>query len=384
MDQVLRPRFAKTFEDYGVWLLVLPPLALLILPALLLTMFVDYSEVAAFYSSLLAKDKLFDLVLPIVILFPLTIAFLLAFGRSRIELSDNGIRFVTGLPGFLARQTDWELSWDEMESVTLKPQPLSHPLTAAIQIRSAGAPRRLVAWQWIVPGDPPIKTDRGSLLFGRKQRYQSLLEMTPLVRAFQAQGKLTEYSAGDEAVEDSLQNADLPSKVIAGLFVAAIAYFIVDSFFGLEEYYVGIPPWQWLFVIGLFGAIAAWLALNSGRTRLAQASLIAILFGGGMAMAAYPGLLRLNAWLDPNGLVNYEYTLGSNDTWSTTAGAPDLIFDIDSRYWKQFEPGDVKDFQVRDGGLGFAQVNMAPIYVEQRAFYAEPNLSLATDQGQDP
>jgi hypothetical protein len=60
------------------------------------------------------------------------------------------------------------------------------------------------------------------------------------------------------------------------------------------------------------------------------------------------------------------------------------VFDIDSRYWNQFEPGDVKDFQLREGGLGFAQINMAPIYAEQRAFYSDASLSLVSDQRQDP
>ena len=48
---------------------------------------------------------------------------------------------------------------------------------------------------------------------------------------------------------------------------------------------------------------------------------------------------------------------------------PDLVFDISSEYWDQYAPGDTKSFELRFGGLGFYQVNMVPVYAEQRAFY---------------
>ena len=83
-----------------------------------------------------------------------------------------------------------------------------------------------------------------------------------------------------------------------------------------------------------------------------------------------PFLLRANAWTDPIGLQDYSYTLAAQDTWVAAEDVPDLVFDIGSDYWEQFEPGDSKSFELRFGGLGFYQINMLPVYAEQRAFYA--------------
>jgi hypothetical protein len=140
MDKVLRPKFAQAFEDYGVWLLVLTPLSLLLLPVLVITLLTSYSEVVAFYGALLEKDNFFNLILPVIILLPLFMGFVGVISRARVELSETGIRFVSGLPGFLAEQADWELRWDEMESVALKAQPISHALTAAIQVHPHRGP----------------------------------------------------------------------------------------------------------------------------------------------------------------------------------------------------------------------------------------------------
>ena len=382
MTTVLRPRTAKAFENYGVWLVVLPPLIVLVLPALLVTLVLDASRVAEFYGMLLERGNVIKFLIPIAVLLPATLAFIAAVSRSKLELSDTGVRFVSGLPGFLKAQADWEARWDEMESVSLETPPMGHPLTAYLQI-NASAFRRLAPWQWIDASKEVPKANLGLLLLGRKQHFRRLIAETPLVLAFQTAGKLTPQPI-DAIDENAIQHADLPSKLIAAVFVSAVAYFIGDSYFGLEEYYVGKLPWQWYFALGLFAAAVAWLALNAGKSSAIQAPFIALLFGGGIALAAHPGLLRLNAWLDTEGLVRYEYTLGAGDTWSTPTGAPDLVFDIDSRYWDQFQVGAKKAFEIRQGGLGFAQVNMAPIYAEQRAFYAEKEVSLATDESQDP
>ena len=97
---------------------------------------------------------------------------------------------------------------------------------------------------------------------------------------------------------------------------------------------------------------------------------MAMLFGVGAGLASYPFLLRVNAWTDPVGLQDYRYTLAANDTWVADEEVPNLVFDIGSDYWIQFEPGDSKSFQLRRGGLDFYQVNMRPIYAEQREFYS--------------
>ncbi len=40
-------------------------------------------------------------------------------------------------------------------------------------------------------------------------------------------------------------------------------------------------------------------------------------------------------------------------------------------YWAQFESGSIHHFELRKGGLGFYQLNMAPVYAAMKEFYRE-------------
>ena len=153
------------------------------------------------------------------------------------------------------------------------------------------------------------------------------------------------------------------------LFVGLVLYFILDMYFGFGEYYAGAVPWHLFAAAGVCGLGLAATMLHIAGHLSSQGKLIAMLFGAGAGMASYPFLLRVNAWTDPAGLQAYSYTLGSDDTWVARADVPDLVFDIGSDYWNQFGPGDSKSFELRRGGLGFYQINMRPVYAEQRVFY---------------
>lgn len=365
---ILRNRIADLFEHHGKWLLIGPPLVLLALPAVVISLLLDPEKVFAFYAELLSRDKLADLALPSLLIVPVIWTVFRIAAQSRVELTDSGIRFASGVPEWLRTQTDWELSWGDIQSVELQRPPFAHPLNTIVVFNSGGTLRRLQPWQWVTSDTEKVKL--GQMVRGRSKKQHALIAKTPLVTELRSRGKLPAEPNKAPVAENDLRRAGKASITVAVAFVGAVAYFILDSYFGLQEYYAGTPPWQWHFAIGLIATVMVWLALNQAKPGSAEALLVALLFGAGMGLAAYPGLLRLNAWLDQAGLVSHEYTLGQSDTWTTSGEPPDLVFDIGSRYWNQFEPGQVKTFQVRRGGLGFYQINMAPIYQEQKAFYA--------------
>ncbi len=101
--------------------------------------------------------------------------------------------------------------------------------------------------------------------------------------------------------------------------------------------------------------------------------LYALLFGLGAGLAANPFLVRLNAWTDLGGLKSHEYRLNEELVWNATnGGAPDLdLYLSSSDWWQQHKPGDTYTFELRKGGLGFWQVNMIPVYNDQKAFYEQ-------------
>jgi hypothetical protein len=374
---ILRNRHSEAFEHHGQWLLILPPLIFIAMPAILIAAFIGTEDVARFYVELMERGKFGSFILPIFIVGPIVWGTMTVVGRSRLEVTDVGIRFVSGAPNWISQQTDWHMAWADVESVELQTPSMTHPLASVIVMKSSKSARRLQPWQWVVPGGDKVPLVEAML--GRRRRHaQRLIAESPLVTELTTLGYLSDSTEHTITAHD-IRRAGTASQIVALVFVFAVVYFIGDSFFGLKEYYAGTPPWQWHFAIALVAAVIVWLALNQAKPGSAEALLVALLFGVGIALAAYPGLLRLNAWMDPSGLIAQEYTLGQGDTWTSNTPTPDLVFDIGSRYWEQFEPGQVKTFQIRRGGLGFYQIDMAPIYAEQKAFYARQELSRAGD-----
>ena len=141
-------------------------------------------------------------------------------------------------------------------------------------------------------------------------------------------------------------------------------------YFGFGEYYAGTAPWHLFVSVAVCGLGLAATMLHVAGHLSSQGKLMAMLFGIGAGLASYPFLLRVNAWTDPIGLQAYSYMLADYDTWVAEEDVPDLVFDISSEYWDQFEPGDSRSFELRRGGLDFYQVNMRPVYAEQREFYS--------------
>jgi hypothetical protein len=89
-----------------------------------------------------------------------------------------------------------------------------------------------------------------------------------------------------------------------------------------------------------------------------------------VGLALYPGLLRLNEATDSEGLRDCEYRLTAYVVFSPVdSQLPVLEFDKDGQYWRQFALGTTHKFELRKGGLGFYQVNMAPVYAKLREYY---------------
>lgn len=54
-------------------------------------------------------------------------------------------------------------------------------------------------------------------------------------------------------------------------------------------------------------------------------------------------------------------------------GLPVIEFRQGIEYWRQFRPGAPYTLHLRRGGLGFYQLDLAPVYAATRAFYENCN-----------
>ena len=337
-------------------------------------MAIDFSELSEFFDALTGEDrqeftKLVALVLGAVFIGPLIIR---VSTRGRIEIRESGIAFRSELPELLqSMQPDWDYTWGQIQDARLERPMLTNPLMLPLQFSAGGRTVTVIPWQWV-----DAAAEKGSLAetlsVGRKRKreLEKLVRQSPLITAFEQRGKL---DVGDPIAPPAQAggiNASKTAQAVAVLFVALVLYFIIDMYFGFGEYYAGVAPWHFFVSFAVCGLGLAATMLHVAGHLSSQGKLMAMLFGIGMGLASYPFLLRVNAWTDPIGLQAYRYILAERDTWVAEEDVPDLVFDISSEYWEQFEPGDSRSFELRRGGLDFYQVNMRPVYAEQREFYS--------------
>jgi hypothetical protein len=153
------------------------------------------------------------------------------------------------------------------------------------------------------------------------------------------------------------------------LFIALVSYGIVDSYASAETY-AGSPPYFLFAAAGLLAGGLAWIWLRAGEVPASERAVIAVLLGAALGAALHPGLLRANQLTDSAGLRTYRYTLEADlRLIPLESGPPALRFPRDLEYWMQFRRGSVHEFRLRRGGLGFYQIDMAPVHEALRAYY---------------
>lgn len=157
------------------------------------------------------------------------------------------------------------------------------------------------------------------------------------------------------------------------VFFILLGYFLIDNFFVLQEDYLNWPK-QYLFIIGgLLALIGAFLLMERHKVPTPENTVIALLLCAATVGAMYPGLRRLNQLTDSDGLQPYTYTFSETRLLiPQDTNLPRLAIAMGNRerdYWLQFKTGDSYEVLIRNGGLGFYQIDMSPIYSRMRDFY---------------
>lgn len=277
----------------------------------------------------------------------------------------------------------WSIRWDEITAVNWWTPGHGQPSPVAMNLvlhRRRGWRVILPPMQW-VPVNVTTTTRSAVPLFARLEETREQLADNAVVRAIRHYrpdlGLLDDEDAFADQVRPALgQRGVTPTTaIIAALSVAALVYFIADMYFLATEFYAGARPWAAYAGFGVLAAAVAGLALKRAEPGRSDSWGYALLFGVMAGIAAYPGLLRVNAWLsEPQSVRAVDYRLDEDHLWQPVSlgSAPALDLYIErSRWWRRFEPGDTYRFRLRDGALGFWQVDLAPVYADQRRFYRE-------------
>jgi hypothetical protein len=306
--------------------------------------------------------------------------------HERLILTRTGIAYHSPLPKPLQWfKPSWTLSWPDILSVELKPpKHVPNPMRATLVFNARTRKQRIMPFQWLDPtDDKPLGGWTLARVLRRHdpQWLRDTLLNTPVLQHLLAADIRVDVGAVTRQETDGFSLASNPHSLAAVLlFFALIAYAGTDWIL-IEETYAGRPFYTSHVGAGLVmaGISAMWLLRTKVPT--VESVSVAMLLGTAVGIALYPGLLRINQLTDPAGLRAYAYILQEDLSLRPADPAlPACRFDDISEYWQQFEVGSVHTLHVRKGGLGFYQVDMAPVYEHTRHYYQQQQ----SGQHQDP
>ena len=295
--------------------------------------------------------------------------------HERVILTSAGIEYRSPLPAALQfLRPGWSLAWGQIRSARLKNTLGGRgPQTVVLELDGGTRKVKLYPWQWVDP-----QQHQPQSVWQQARQWQraapeavsaAIYDTAILRRLAAARPHLAPRpDAPLTAAAFALEKNPHSLALVAAFFVLVL-YAIADAAIGPETY-AAAAPLPAFATLGVLAALAAALWMRRGRVPPAETAIVALLVGGALAAASYPGALRLNALTDTDGLRRYPYQLTrAGQLEPLTPGPPTLAFPHDYEYWQQFPPGSQHEFELRKGGLGFYQLNLQPLNEALRAFY---------------
>lgn len=367
---VLRSHDYKTYE--GKRLLVLLFFGI---TAFMLIFWFHFSKDG--FTALGLLSSLFQPIMATLFLF-----FYIPFSKKRkITISDEGVQYESGYPKLLQKfAPDWEILWTDIKyaSISKTSSYSSNVIHIPLIIHLQNKTLKLVPSQWIEPKDGDNTHSKKWIysLFRSKKHAQYLVTNGPLVSAFRERGLLGSdiESKGKNTALSDLSSSPITITMMLYM-IFAIIYFVVDLIAYKETYVWHGVPYTMITSSGLLAFALGYLLVKKISLHTYEKVSMAILVGLATSLISSQLLLRVNAWTDSDGLKVAPYILiekaPMKSHWkSKNMQFPELIFAANAeKYWNQFSMGDIKEFQVRKGALGFYQLNLKPIEQEQKVFY---------------
>jgi len=168
------------------------------------------------------------------------------------------------------------------------------------------------------------------------------------------------------------------TMVAVVVLIGLLGYAAIDTFF-IDETYVENYQWTTWSVAGLIAALLAQRWIDGPKIPKIVSFGLAAMVGLSVGVALYPGLLRLNQLTDNGGLQPHEYILRDYAQLEPIEdGLPTVRFNHYSDYWRQFPLDSSHRLYLRRGGLGFYQLDQAPLVDAMRAYYEKQDKTAPT------
>jgi hypothetical protein len=303
---------------------------------------------------------------------------ILAARRERLILTPGGIEYRSPLPAFLqALRPSWSLSWGQMRRASLQTAALVRgPASVTLELAAASRKVKLRPFLWVNPAHyeapSPWAGFRGQKKATAVENLAGAHE-SEILRYIAAAAPQLEVKYESKGSEFALEKNRYALAAVVGFFLL-MAYAAADTFFLGDEVYAGEPPFAHFIAFGVAAAVLAGTGMRRGGVPALEGVVLALLLGAAVGGAAWPAMLRANAWTDTGGLQRHEYRLTAELSFvPLEAGLPVLAFPRYADYWGSFGTGSIHVFELRYGGLGFYQLNMQPVIEAMRAYYMDKN-----------
>ncbi len=297
--------------------------------------------------------------------------------RDRLVIGVGGIAYETPLPGWLpAILTGWSLPWNRIKKAIIRvPLGMAQP---ALVLNDGVHSRKILINAWVKQGEEEPKTKpsiqdlfryRGTPRAPSFEEMKARIEASPLIQALRAQHVPIEYP-GQAATGLMFDLQSSPRTNVAMIvFLGLLAYALIDTLY-LDEIYVGDYPSVIWTGAGLIAGILALRWITDPKIPRVVSIGLAAMLGLGTAAALYPGLLRLNQLTDSTGLAAHDYVLREHVRLVPVENdLPEVTFTRYHDYWSQFPLDSTHRLYLRRGGLGFYQLDEAPVIEAVRAYH---------------
>lgn len=339
---------------------------------------IDWEEVSRHVGRSLARNLL-DLALFITVLL-VTLAQLVyvrrATRRERIILTDEEIRYQSALPrAFQFMMPEWSAKWSEINRAFFRKKKGAYGPGAMelVLVTYRGEERKLRPYLWVNPEGLEQQSPWAALRKVQSMKpaeFRSAVLESPVVRFTRARLPRFDMEASWDKVEFPYA-LEMNRRALIGLGICALlmVYVLVDFVFN-DETYASRPPYVSCVMLGLLAAVIAGRWMRAGDVPVGESIGLGIVLGATFGAALYPGLLRINQLTDPVGLQTHVYQLQTNGSLAPLRkNLPVLAFPRYADYWSSFSAGSLHEFRLRKGGLGFYQVDMAPINDAMHRYY---------------
>lgn len=211
--------------------------------------------------------------------------------------------------------------------------------------------------------------------FGKpKARVEAIINEAPLVRALsEAAGEASVASKPVDRSGPLAKHFNLlkhRGMVIELVLLTGLGAYALTDYLLLTNYLIlgDFPLWPFVSAGLLAGALG--IRLGKGAPGAERVGVAAMLCTAAIA-ATYPGIQRYTLIASPEPVsVAYEMTETGHFEHSHYPAIDQRSSNI-TEYWESLETGANVDFRVHKPVLGFALVDMSPVYEKSRAFYRD-------------